>query len=363
MDGCELSTCAVATALCRRDAPTLLRKLRRGRHSGAATVQFLLPHSSGSRDYCWELKARILFFLLLSVTPALAGLGKYSHLIKADPASAPSAPPRSGVRITYLGTNGYLLESRDTVLLVDPYFSRQSLLRTALKQEPIRATNLINQWTREHPKIDAVLVTHGHIDHLYDVPPIARATGATLIASATSVRLARSAGLPANQTRPARAGARIRVKGASIRVLPAVHDRVFGVTPFTGPPAHLPPRKIDHWVLGEPLAFLVEIGGKRVFINSGGRGDQPLTLNTAPVDLAIVGVASPDAIDAFSSTIAQLKPRYILPSHQDDFFRPLRNGFVFLPLTDFPAVRRAATAAAPRGQLILLDYFKPWTLR
>jgi hypothetical protein len=72
-------------------------------------------------------------------------------------------------------------------------------------------------------------------------------------------------------------------------------------------------------------------------------------------------VASPDAIAAFSATIAQLRPRYILPSHQDDFFRPLRQGFVFLPLTDFPAVRRAT--AATSAQLILLDYFRPWTLR
>jgi L-ascorbate metabolism protein UlaG (beta-lactamase superfamily) len=309
------------------------------------------------------LKARILFFLLLSVTPALGGLEKYPQLVKADPPIALSAPPRHGVRITYLGTNGYLLESRDTVLLIDPYFSRQSLLRTALKMAPVRETRLIDQWTREHPRIDAVLVTHGHIDHLYDVPPILRATGAKLIASPTSVQLAQSAGVRASQARAASAGATIRVNLAVIRVLPAVHDRVLGVTPFKGPAKHLPPRKIDHWVLGDPLAFLIEIGGKRIFINSGGRGDRPLALKVAPVDLAIVGVASPDAIDAFSPTIAQLKPRYILPSHQDDFFRPLQQGFVFLPLTDFPAVRRASAAAAPRGQLILLDYFKPWTLR
>jgi len=307
------------------------------------------------------LKARILLYLLLSLTPALAGLEKYSTLVKADPSPAISAPPRNGVRITYLGTNAYLLESRGAVLLIDPYFSRQSLFRTALKMEPIPETNLIAQWTRDHPKIDAVLVTHGHIDHLFDVPPIVRETGAKLIASATSVALARSAGVPPERTRIVRSGATVSVKDATIRVLPATHDRIFGVTPFDGPVKHLPARKIDDWVLGDPLAFLIEIGGKRIFINSGGRGDKPLVLNAAPVDLAIVGVASPDAIDAFSPTIAQLKPRYILPSHQDDFFRPLRNGFVFLPLTNFPAVRRAA--AATPGQLILLDYFKPWTLR
>jgi hypothetical protein len=105
------------------------------------------------------------------------------------------------------------------------------------------------------------------------------------------------------------------------------------------------------------------MGGKQIFINSGGRGDRPVQLGTARVDLAIVGVASPDAIAAFPGTIAQLNPRYILPSHQDNFFQPLRSGFGFLPLTDFPAVRHAAATTASRAEVILLDYFKPWTLR
>jgi L-ascorbate metabolism protein UlaG (beta-lactamase superfamily) len=153
----------------------------------------------------------------------------------------------------------------------------------------------------------------------------------------------------------------VSVKNAVIHVLRAQHDRLFGAVPFNGPVKHLPPEKIDDWVTGEPLAFLIEMGGKRIFINSGGRPDDVISARWSPVDLAILGVAARDSIRAVPHTLAQLGPRYVLPSHQDDFFRPLRRGFVFLPLTDFPAVRRAVGASS--GRLILLDYFRPWTLQ
>jgi hypothetical protein len=72
-------------------------------------------------------------------------------------------------------------------------------------------------------------------------------------------------------------------------------------------------------------------------------------------------MAFPDSRARLAATLERLQPRYILPSHQDNFFLPLNEGFQFGPLTDFPRVRRDC-ARENRGRLILLDYFRPWTL-
>jgi hypothetical protein len=94
-------------------------------------------------------------------------------------------------------------------------------------------------------------------------------------------------------------------------------------------------------------------------VDSGGTPKVLPTEGLGRIDLAIVGVALRDSRVRLAAALGRLKPRYFLPSHQDDFFRPVQQGFTFGWLTDFPnVVRRSA------GQrLILLDYFSPWTLR
>ena len=346
---------------------------------------------------------RIFLWLIFSAQAFGAGLDHYPQLVVNDS----RATPREGVRVTYLGTNGYQFEFKGHALLVDPYFSRVDLLSVALgssiqpnasrindglrhlaqadawssafRRHGIAPHSRVNAELQTPSKTDAILVTHGHFDHLLDVPVVMAKTQARLVASASSVDLAKRAGaLSGEAVKP---GDVRRIGPWKIRVLSATHDRLFGKVPFDRPPSQSglsaaaaysaeaaakagsaktgPPQRAADWICGEPLAFLIEVNGQRIYIDSGGTPTQ-LPPNEQ-VDLAILGMALPDSRARLHAALDRLRPRYILPSHQDNFFRPLSAGFQFGSLTDFPFVEREC-AQQNRSRLILLDYFKPWTL-
>jgi L-ascorbate metabolism protein UlaG (beta-lactamase superfamily) len=292
-----------------------------------------------------------------------AGLSRYRDLVVAD---APGYRSSLGkLRVTYLGTNGYRFAVEDHALVIDPYVTRVGLgaflfpvaIRSSIAEVEKRADLLAGA--------EVILVTHGHADHLLDVPPIMQMTGARLLASPTAIALAIAAGAPAARCAAVLPDEVRQIGPWKIRVLPATHDRVFPIgVPFSGPrKSSGPPRKASDWVCGEPLSFLIEAAGKRIYIDSGGTPAQLPPNDLGPIDLAILGVALPDSRARFAAVVRQLRPRFVLPSHQDNFFRPLELGFSFGPLTDFPAVQRGFERNKLPGRLILLDYFQPWTLR
>jgi len=303
--------------------------------------------------------------LLFFAQVARAGLAEYSSLVVADGTRSGSLATDS-IRITYLGVNGYQLEAGEHALLIDPYFTRFNLARAAFNQ-PVapdlqRVTAGLNH---VRPRVDAVLVTHAHFDHLMDVPEVMRRTGAQLIADATAANLVQASNIPRRKCSVVQAGASRRIGPWKISVLAAQHDRVIGSTPpypgTVGSPARRPTKPAD-WRLGNPLAFLIEANGRRIYIESGGLPDDPPP-RIGKVDLAILGVALPDSRRRFPLALRSLQPRYVLSSHQDDFFRPFARGFTFGKLTNFPALKRNHEKEHLPGRLILLDYFRPWTIR
>jgi L-ascorbate metabolism protein UlaG (beta-lactamase superfamily) len=300
---------------------------------------------------------------LLGSQIAVAGLEKYSTLIVAD---SPNLKQTAGtVRVTYLGVNGYEFEASGRALLVDPYFTRAGLTSVILQQqlEP-NETRITFGLRHVQRPVDAVLVTHAHFDHLLDVPAVLRRTNARLVAGKTAVNLARSCGVDRSRCLVVQPGDAATIGPWRIRVLSSAHDRIFGWLPFRGTKIQsgICPRKASDWRLGEPLAFLIEANGKRIYIDSGGTLDVLPPPQNAPLDLAILGVALPDSRKRLPEAIPRLRPKYVLPSHQDDFFSPVERGFVFGKLTDFPGVVRQFQRRQVNSHLILLDYFQPWTI-
>lgn len=296
------------------------------------------------------------------------GIGKFKDTVVADvPVS-----PDSGVRVTYLGVNGYLLQSNDATVLVDPFFSRPPL-RNYLVGEVTPNKSRIDWAMRSFPAtVDLILVTHGHIDHLLDVPVIAQRTGARIVASPTSCNLVKSLKqVPDWQlvpilTQPNPTLASHETKhfdSVTVQALYTEHDKLCGadIWPGTRANADTPPRRARDWVAGEPLAFIITMGGKRIFISSG-MVHPPQQKGLVPVDLAITGVALPNSRRSLAETVQKLGPKYLLPSHQDNFFIPAERGFRFSRQSNFPEVKRNLPGWEPGKNLILLDYFRPWTL-
>ena len=301
--------------------------------------------------------------LILFAQIACASLEKYSVLVVAD--KYPFAKPEpNAIRVTYLGVNGFQFETGNHALLVDPYFTRIGFWSAAINQRIQSDPHRVNEGLKHvRSNVDAILITHAHFDHLLDAPEIMGRTHARLIAGPTAIQLVDSFGISPNECDTVKSGSVRKIGPWTIRVFAAQHDRLFGEVPFAGRSTSPKPLKASDWSVGESLAFVIEAASKRIYIDSGGVRRAPPDSRIRDVDLAILGVALPDSRERFAETVRQLQPRYVLPSHQDDMFTPLDRGFVFGKMTNFPALMREEEKEKLPGRLILLDYFRPWTLR
>ena len=81
-----------------------------------------------------------------------------------------AAPSAGQVEVLWLGHSTFRITSTTgKVIVIDPYLTMNS--RTPTKYKDLKALG----------KVDLILVTHGHNDHIADLPELAKLTGATVV--------------------------------------------------------------------------------------------------------------------------------------------------------------------------------------
>jgi hypothetical protein len=252
------------------------------------------------------------------------------------------------VEITYLGAAGWLFRKGGTAVLTAPLYSNPTFVATGLstiQADPGR----IERHLPDVRDVTAILVGHGHYDHLMDVPYIARAhaPNAVIYGNATVAHQLAPFGLPADRVRVIegdevgdveREGRWLAV-GPGVRVMALRSDHgphLAGVTLYSGSRTRdmvREPETATEWLDGETLAYLIDFLNRdgsvalRVYFQDAVAappyGLVPPMADGIAVDVALVVTATYAEVDWHpEALLANARPGHVLLGHWEDFFQP-----------------------------------------
>src|SRR5258708_29065209 len=156
--------------------------------------------------------------------------------------------------LTFHGHACFLIEADDRRILIDPFLTGNPAADIGPEQLP---------------KIDAVLLSHGHRDHLGDAVAIAKKHGATIVATYELAQFCGDRGVTAHSMH---IGGAHRFPWGTVKLLPALHGG-----PRQGDPTGkhttaprglvLTPRDKTHYHIGvTPLTVGIRLPGGRVHV-------------------------------------------------------------------------------------------------
>ena len=259
-------------------------------------------------------------------------------------------PLAKGLELTWLGTAAFRLAYQGVVVWIDPYVTRLPLPDLLRRKVVPPSSEAIGRWI---DRADAVLVGHTHFDHALDVPAIARRTGCKVYGSTSLANLMQLYGLreQAVVVEPHRD---YEVGPFKLHFVPSQHSKLqLGLrVPFAGELTcdHIDDLTPQAYRCGQVWGIHIEVAGMR-FYHQGSADFVEDELTDRDVDVFMCGISGRRFTPRYVERIvAQLAPGAIVPTHYDDFFRPLDDKVQFsfnVNLTGFADEVRAASRDLP----------------
>jgi len=190
--------------------------------------------------------------------------------------------------IHYIGQAAFELSDGATTVLIDPFITGNPSAKV----------------TADELSPDVILLTHGHGDHYGDVVPIAKRTGATVVAITEIAHELQEEGLA--DVRDPNYGGTVRFDWGSVKLVPAWHTS-------TTPKGTASP----------PAGLIVEFAGKTVYHlgDTALFGDLELIGRRHAIDVALVPIGGhytmdrEDAVEA----VRMLAVAQVIPCHYNTF--------------------------------------------
>jgi L-ascorbate metabolism protein UlaG (beta-lactamase superfamily) len=239
-------------------------------------------------------------------------------------AAALALPP--GLELEWLGVSGYRMAFEDQTLFIDPYVSRVPLSAVLRRTPAMPDRALIDRYLGEHSEVAGVLVGHTHFDHAVDAPAVARKFGCPALGSSSLMKLMAVHGL-ADRAIEVEAYEPYELGPFTVTFVPSAYSKLLlGLAvPFDGELScdHLDALTPGAYRCGQTWGIHIEVAGA-TFYHQGSANLVDDAIRHRGVDYFLSGVAGRGFTPKFWERIlTRLQPKTIVPTHYDDFFRPL----------------------------------------